>query len=266
MCTVTVLPRSLLPSDPSPDRLLLRVACNRDELLTRAPALPPTLWAAGARRALMPIDPESGGTWIAANDAGLIFVLLNARRASVVSGFLGRGSTRREGGSRTRGTLAKVGDISRGTIIPTLISSATPSRALAQAQRLQAGRFSPFRLLIINRHEVVECWPDGDCVRHRRRSLQGAILRTSSGLGDAVVAGPRRALFQRAFSSLSDLRAAQDHFHQHQWPGREAISVNMSRRDARTVSQTVVEVRDGSVLMSYRAAEWPHAVAGQVAA
>ena len=62
MCTVTAVPRARLAADLSPDRLLLRVACNRDELLTRQPALPPTLWVAGPRRAVMPIDPESGGT------------------------------------------------------------------------------------------------------------------------------------------------------------------------------------------------------------
>jgi hypothetical protein len=244
MCTVTALPQSRLMSDASLDPLLLRVACNRDELLTRAPALPPTLWAAGARRALMPIDPESGGTWIAANDAGLVFVLLNANP----------------------GTASPAGETSRGTIIPTLVGAATSSRALAQVQRLPVARFAPFRLLIINRDEMVECWPEDERIRHRRRSLHSAILRTSSSLGDAIVTGPRRTLFQRLLNGSSEARVAQDLFHEHRWPGRGAMSVNMSRLDARTVSHTVVEVRSGSVAMSYRAANWPRAVAVQVAA
>jgi hypothetical protein len=244
MCTVTALPRSLLASDPSLDRLLLRVVCNRDELLTRAPALPPTLWTAGPRRALMPIDPPSGGTWIAANDAGLVFVVLNVND----------------------GVPARAGEISRGTIIPALVGCATISRALAQAQQVQARRFAPFRLLILDRYEAVDCWPDGDRLRHRRSYLRSAILRTSSGLGDAMVAGPRRTLFQRAFSSTASARQTQDDFHRHRWPGREAISVNMRRHDAATVSRTIVEVREGSVRLSYQAIEWPHAVAVQVAA
>jgi hypothetical protein len=244
VCTVTALPRSLLVSDPAPDRLLLRVACNRDELLTRQPALPPTLWAAGRQRALMPIDPDSGGTWIAANDAGLVFVLLNANPKGPV----------------------RTGNVSRGTIVPTLVGSSTVSRALSQARNLDADRFSPFRLLIVDRHEVVDCWPEGGRIRHRRSFLQSAILRTSSSLGDALVSGPRRALFQRAFNGPGDPRATQDLLHRHQWPGREAISVNMRRHDARTVSHTVVEVREGSVTLSYRAVEWPLAVAVQVAA
>jgi hypothetical protein len=244
MCTVTALPRSLLASGLSPDRLLLRVVCNRDEHVRRAPALPPTLWAAGTRHVLMPIDPDSGGTWIAANDAGLVFVLLNVND----------------------GASVPAGGLSRGTIIPNLVGCATVSRALAQAQQFRAGRFAPFRLVIVDRCQVVDCWPDGDRIRHRRSYLQSAILRTSSSLGDALVAGPRRTLFQRMFSAPHDARTAQDQFHRHQWPGREAISVYMRRPDARTVSRTVVEVRDGSVRLSYQAIEWPHAIAVQVAA
>ena len=244
MCTVTALPRSLLSSDASPGRLLLRVACNRDELLTRAPALPPTLWVAGARRAVMPIDPHSGGTWIAANDAGLVFVVLNANDGAPV----------------------RPCEVSRGTIIPTLVGCGTLSGALAQARHIRADRFAPFRLLIVDRHEVIDCRPDGDRIRHRRSDLRSAILRTSSGLGDAVVAGPRRTVFRRTFAGARNAQAAQDQYHRHQWPGREAISVTMRRPDAATVSRTVVEVREGSVRLSYQAIEWPHAVAVQVAA
>lgn len=244
MCTVTVLPRVLLSSDTADDHLLLRVVCNRDELLTRAPALPPTLWAAGPRRAVMPIDPQSGGTWIAANDAGLVFVLLNANDSA----------------------SAPAGAVSRGTIIPTLVGCATVSRALAQVQQIRTEWFAPFRLLVIDRHEVVDCRPDGDRIHHRRSSLRRAMLRTSSSLGDAVVARPRRALFRRTIRAAPDARAAQDEYHRHQWPGREPISVNMRRDDAATVSRAVVEVREGSVRLSYQAMQWPYPVSVQVAA
>ena len=244
MCTVTVLPRSLLSSEASDDQVLLRVVCNRDELTTRAPALPPTMWTAGPRRALMPIDRHSGGTWIAANDAGLVFVLLNTNDVA----------------------SASAGPVSRGTIIPMLVGCMTVSRALAQAQLIRADRFAPFRLLIIDRHEIVDCRPRADRIQHRRSSLRGAILRTSSGLGDAVVAGPRRELFRHMVSEACDARAAQDEYHGHQWPGREAISVNMRRDDAATVSRTVVEVRAHSVRMSYDAIEWPLPILVQVAA
>ena len=245
MCTVTALGRTRLVSPASPDPLLMRVVCNRDERLSRAPALPPSMWKAGGRRALMPIDPESGGTWIAANDAGLVFVLLNANDGIPA------------------GSQALV---SRGTIIPSLVGCDRLPHALWMAQRLPVDRFAPFRLLMLDRDQVIDCWPGEDGLHHRRRALRGAMLRTSSGLGDAVVAAPRRDLFRRMITSARDGQAAQDRYHRHQWPDRQAISVSMRRSDAATVSRTVVEVRAGSVRMDYQAIEGPEAVSVQVAA
>lgn len=244
MCTVTALPAALLTSESNSNPLLLRVVCNRDEQLSRAPALPPTLWTADTRRVLMPIDPSSGGTWIAANDAGLVFTLLNTYDEPGVH----------------------AGDVSRGTIIPALIASATISDALSMALRLPVSRFAPFRLLIFGHGGAVDCWPHGGRLRHRYQSPRSASLRTSSSLGDHTVIEPRRALFQRMLREDTDAQRAQDRFHRHRWPRREAISVDMQRAGARTVSRTIVEVRVHSVTLAYQATEWPHPVAVRVAA
>jgi Transport and Golgi organisation 2 len=249
VCTVTALPRSLLSHRVSAEPLLLRVAHNRDERLTRAAALPPTMSVAGSRRVLMPIDPESGGTWIAANDAGVVFALLNANP-----------------GASLQTTSLSAPLLSRGTIIPSLVESATVSEALARAEQIRVERYAPFRLLLFDRFQLVECVPQGCRIRHRRSFLSAAIMRTSSGLGDAVVAGPRRALFQRFFSHPRDPRAAQDMFHQHRWIGREAVSINMCRSDARTVSHTIVEVGSDTISMSYVPADSIHPVVVHVAA
>ena len=250
MCTVTALPRSRLSPTLSAEPLLLRVAHNRDERLTRAAALPPTVWVAGSRRVLMPIDPESGGTWIAANDTGVVFALLNANPGMCLQ------ST----------NPVDPPAPSRGTIIPSLVESATVSEALARAERIRVERYAPFRLLLFDRFQLVECVGHDGRIRHRRSYLSAAIMRTSSGLGDAVVAGPRRALFQRFFSDPRDARAAQDMFHQHRWNGREAVSINMRRSDARTVSHTIVEVGSDTISMSYVPADSTHPVVVHVAA
>lgn len=239
MCTVTVLPRSLLARTFSPDPLLLRVSCNRDERLTRPPALPPTLWTADSRSAIMPIDPQSGGTWIAANDTRMVFALLNMHRGAVTDGL--RVPAGRE--------------LSRGLIIPALVTSATVSDALTRVQQLQVERYQPFRLLLCDRYQLVECWPAAGAMRYRRAYLYGPVMRTSSSLGDDVVIGPRRSLFQRLFANPGDPRVVQDLFHAHQWPGREAISVNMQRADARTVSTTTIEVGLETVSITYRASD-----------
>jgi hypothetical protein len=258
MCTLTALPRPLLARATSAEPLLLRIACNRDERLSRAAGLPPVTWAAGARSVVMPIDPESGGTWIAVNDVGIVFATLNANRESAQRPGVGNPDW-----SGRRGREAA---LSRGLIIPALVGAATTSEALVRAQQLQADRYLPFRVLLLDRYQLVECWPDGNRIRHRRTFLSGPVMRTSSGLGDAVVAGPRRALFRRCFQDGLDPIAAQNRFHDHRWTGREAVSVNMRRDDARTVSHTVVEVGLEHVSMSYRPIESAAPVVVEVAA
>ncbi|MFG0251809.1 MAG: hypothetical protein ACF8NJ_02930, partial [Phycisphaerales bacterium JB038] len=73
MCTVTVIP--LAASDDGAGGY--RMACNRDELRTRPEALPPVQRTYGDRRAWLPVDPVSDGTWIGLNEVGLALTLLN---------------------------------------------------------------------------------------------------------------------------------------------------------------------------------------------
>jgi hypothetical protein len=246
MCTVTILPEVLLSATSAlaNRQVRLRLACNRDELLTRAPALPPIKFVAGARQAVMPIDPESGGTWIGANDAALVCVVLNV--------YNGGGPTRAE--------------LSRGTIVPALLHCEDVDGALARALELPADRYAPFRLLISQPGRLIECTNLGGSLDWQREQLDRAWLRTSSGLGDDLVAGPRKTLFTSFFEHASDPVATQDLFHLHQWRGRESISVRMRRLDARTVSHTVVEVTDQAVTLTYRPAEAPDGVVVTMAA
>jgi hypothetical protein len=68
-------------------------------------------------------------------------------------------------------------------------------------------------------------------------------LFTSSGLGDALVEGPRRRLFERLVLGAEDSWLdGQSRFHRHRWPGQPELSVWMERPDARTVSRSVIDV------------------------
>jgi hypothetical protein len=231
MCTVTVVPRSRLSSPAwTADPLLLRLVCNRDELRTRAEALPPVVQTVEGRRVVMPLDPESSGTWIAVNEIGLVFALLNANPL---------GQTASEG-------------LSRGAVIPRLASAGSMSEALERVLDIKAERYRPFRLLMLDASQLVECWGEAGRLRYRRAYLQGAVMRTSSSCGDALVQGPRRMLFRRFFRGTSHAPAAQDAFHDHEWPGREDVSVRMQRADALTVSRTLVEVSAAFATMIYR--------------
>jgi hypothetical protein len=123
-----------------------------------------------------------------------------------------------------------------------------------EAIRVDVAAFQPFRLLIADRKEVVE-FSSGNATLSlmHRVSLHAPFLATSSGLGDAQVEPPRRALFAEMLADGDDRVRAQDAFHRHQWPDRPDLSVNMARPEAWTVSQTVVEIDGRKVSLAYRA-------------
>jgi len=50
---------------------------NRDELKSRPIADPPSLRETGDFSFLSPLDPKGGGTWMIANDRGIVVCLLN---------------------------------------------------------------------------------------------------------------------------------------------------------------------------------------------
>lgn len=226
MCTVTVIPTA--------DGV--RLACNRDELRSRPAALPPALATFGPQRALLPVDPVSGGTWIAVSDAGLIVALLN----------------RNAGTTRQRNTAPRR---SRGAIIPALLRCGSLQEALEQALALEAAAFAPFRLVLVDRRVLAEVVSDGAAVHQpvQPAALAAPRLFTSSGLGDELVAGPRAALFVALFTDAARWAAAQDAFHRHQWPESPHLSVRMSRAEARTVSHTCITLRSKQADLSYRA-------------
>jgi hypothetical protein len=146
---------------------------------------------------------------------------------------------------------------SRGTLIPALLGCATIAEALPVVLETDVARYRPFRLLLIDEHQIVECWPDHLGMTSRGVWLEEAEIRTSSSLGDDKVAGPRLALFDEVVRGAVYPRMAQDQFHAHQWPAQRAVSVRMSRAGARTVSSTVVEVSARAVRMTYRPIDAP---------
>jgi hypothetical protein len=88
----------------------------------------------------------------------------------------------------------------------------------------------------------------------RRRVLPERLpfMLTSSGLGDELVAPPRRrACSNRMIPFGEQTPQAQDAFHRHAWPDRGYLSVRMRRTDARTVSYTVVELLPQGRSMHY---------------
>ena len=236
MCTVTVIHagqrEARIAQTP-----LLRLVCNRDESRTRPLAEGVVRRRLGSRVAIMPTDPQSGGTWGGANDAGLVACLLNANPPGVLSAATG--GTARE---------------SRGTIIPALLAATDPAEARVIAGAVDASRFPPFRALVLDAETFFIASSDGVSLRlAETRPIRGPIFLASSGLGDRQVQLPRRLLFDEFLNESRDPFDAQRRFHEHRWPDRPHLSVLMNRADARTVSRTVVELFPDAASLSYAA-------------
>jgi len=233
MCTVTIVPQFASGDEVSDRRVAgLRVVHNRDESRSRPQGRPPRIYEGSRHRALMPIDPPSGGTWVAANDAGMILTILNVN---------------------PQVTAKRAYDQSRGTIIPQLIDTDTATAASQLIGEIDTSPLAPFRLVITDVHVVIDHHFNGDAMAVRQYDLtSGPVMFTSSGLGDRLVEPPRRALFDRMFAGAPhNWLDRQKAFHRHVWPDRTHLSVCMSRDEARTVSMTMIDVDDDAVAMTY---------------
>jgi hypothetical protein len=172
MCTVSVLQ---LPGN------VIRVACNRDEQVTRAAALPPVVRRIGGVRAMMPVDPVSGGTWVGADEAGVVMALLN---------YNPRGAIAAAAAAR-----------SRGVIIPSLLGLGGAREVAGAAAALRPGLFGAFRLVVVDREACAEV---ADADRAGATDCGGvpgmavgvladvAVLSTGGGVGGGVVAAALR--------------------------------------------------------------------------
>jgi hypothetical protein len=242
MCTVTIIP---LTGG-------FRLACNRDEAVTRPASLAPSLRRCGGRQAVYPEDPVSGGTWVAANDAGLAMVLLNLNERTAAGGTHGAGGASRNGPFPQPGA-GRQPPASRGRIIPSLLECSSVEEARARTlARIDPGRHEPFRLVIADDRFIATVVSNG----RQLRSSTGPLGRrpwmfTSSGLGDQTVLGPRTRLFEALMLASSDPVRAQDAFHSHSWADRPHISVVMRRPGARTVSCTVIERRGDDCIVAH---------------
>jgi hypothetical protein len=219
MCTVSIV--------SSPDGAVLRVLMNRDERRLRPVAQPPSVHQVGTSRAIWPTDPEGGGTWIAATDAGMVLLVMNVD------------------GSRRRPEF-----LSRGLLIPTLADAGSVDELHRRWRRLDVTAFAPFRLVAVTREALAVFTPTR--AEARVSSIGGAHLFASSSLGDEEAESTRGELFARLLRSEIDPWTAQTRFHQHAWPDRRHLSVMMSRVDACTVSQTEVVLTNVTASLAYR--------------
>lgn len=202
---------------------------NRDEQRTRAPGLPPVSGDRNNIRFFFPVDGKAGGTWIAANDRGLVACLLNHYAADARSSV--------------------ITNASRGAIIPGLIDASTPAEAADRMTPLAAAPQRPFLLLLLHHdHPAIRLTWNGTNLARESLDPARGFLTTSSFRTTEVV--PSRHAVAAATDWDPDSLIA---LHASHCPERGPFSICMHRPDARTVSFTRIHSGPNEVRLDYHA-------------
>lgn len=200
MCTLT------WRRDPS---LGLEVYFNRDELKTRPVADPPSCHEVGASLFLSPRDPKGAGTWMLANENGVVICLLNKWELE------GREIAEPQ---------------SRGRLVWRLAGARSVEDVARDLGEL--GNYQAFTLVVFS--------PSGDCCwewdgeRLRRREVP-PFLTSSSYRFEEVKEVREAAFLSGSFG---------EDFHAARGEDSSAYTVRMNRPDAQTWSRSCVRVAE----------------------
>jgi hypothetical protein len=231
MCTLTVVIGNVTGNVTGNGEYL--VAMNRDEKIARGPGLPPEIHEFDDTRAIYPSEGD-GGTWLATNEYGITFALLNWNDIA----------PHRRAFAKTR---------SRGRVIPALIDSRSLSDLHEVFSVSNFRGMMPFRLVGIfpSDREIWEWrwdsaqldfdvhqwesrhWFSSSLSDERAESLRGAACRAARQESDA---GSVRWLRRLQASHAGG-------------PGPFSLCVH--RENVKTLSYTDVMVTSGSVRMCH---------------
>lgn len=210
----------------------IRLFMNRDERHDRAPELSPRLLSP-QNHVVGPLDPVSGGTWIAFNEHGYWGCLLNGYFESDQS------------------QSNAMGCVSRGEILPKLLTQVDP---LVAVESLDASRYLSFRLLvgIQDRFRLLQ-WDGktfGDTQFHLNYEDQAYLLSSSSWQQDKVIE-LRKIQFRRWLQHASYTSNGIPSFHFSKQPNPLSAPM-MLRSYSGTKSITSMDVTGKKVIMGYQ--------------
>ena len=217
MCTVSWLH----------DRDGYQLLCNRDEKLSRSPALPPAIRQRDGIRYVAPVDTDFGGAWIGTNERGVSVCLLNGTGAA--------------GGARSRGLL-----------IPELLTAVRSKEVVERVSKADLSPYAAFTLAILEpgRPTAVIDW-DG---REKAIRPQGEHMMplVSSSFDSQGVQARRREEFARRLDAAGKLDSSVLFaFHESHGGRADAYSPCMHRADAKTVSFSWIRVSSAAVKFFY---------------
>ena len=234
MCTITFSPR----------KRGYALAMNRDEKLSRPIGLPPSETIIAGRRVLAPSEP-GGGTWIAVNDSGITFALINWYAIS---------------------STVNAKTVSRGEVVKIVSPLTTAFSAAKALKQLPLARINPFRLVgfFPDTTEIIE-WRWNIKTLFSKKHQWRLKQWISSGFDEAKAQKIRGATFQNSVKQKSVGRLEWlRRLHRSHAPNIGPFSTCMHREDAATVSYTEVSVSSRKTAMSYFEGLPCHCARGQL--
>lgn len=226
MCTVTVFREQ--------GRLLLTM--NRDERWTRAPERPPALQpaAGGGRAWVAPADGERGGTWIGANDDGVVACLLNAYAPGDLD------------------LIGRPGVPSRGEIIPGLLARGRGEVGRFLEEELDPTRYPSFTLVVATPEGArALCWTLDRGFAHDALGEGWSLITSSWWRAEEVVAW-RQKRFAEWLAAGAPFAGPLPAYNLLEEAGAREQSPFMTRSFSGTRSVTQVELGPGRAAAAVR--------------
>lgn len=208
------------------------VLCNRDELKTRKPALPPQIKEIHGVRYLAPIDGDAGGAWIGVNEFGICLSLLNHYAATRIT--------------------AHQSSVSRGRLLISLMDVASQTETLHRLQQHCLDSYLPFILLAFASGKPVSSFTWDGRDRHYDELEAARMPVTTSSFASQQVVAHRHRGFQQLDLKQDDMTVDRLlAFHRSHIPAANAYAVCMHRDDANTVSLSHVKVTPADIEFRY---------------
>jgi len=204
---------------------------NRDERVTRKPAVSPRRHERSGVPWLAPTDSEAGGTWIGVNAFGITVCLANRYGSTI--------------------TPPPSNRVSRGLLVLSLLDLPTQPTIATAVECAAMERYEPFTLGVFETASppLMLAW-DGESLTHTSSPNEGLLL-TSSAVDQERVVASRLAVQAGALSEEPMTAALLERLHSSHEPERSSVSIYMHRPDAATQSLSRIDVGPETISFRY---------------
>jgi uncharacterized protein with NRDE domain len=205
------------------------IGFNRDESIKRKPSLAPVEESINGIKILYPVDGDYGGTWIGVNSKNKIYALLNLYEANL-----------------------KIlrNPKSRGFFVKNLLKEEIDFDFFTKENLLI---YYPFRILEVTLDFTrILSW-DGESVNSTQNEDPWSVIASSFVLGKEAEE-VRAKTFMEEFlkNEITDFEFISSAFLTCHFPEKGAKSPCMHRREAHTVSSTIISIKQDKIKLLYK--------------